>query len=69
MEEMIRQWNRAGTRIKKKEVYCKRLHTESGSYDRRYEMSINQTRDRYESLKKRDFKSALINLLENDYKS
>lgn len=31
-------------------------------------MSINQTRDRYESLKKRDFKSALINMLESDYK-
>jgi Protein of unknown function (DUF1670) len=31
-------------------------------------MSINQTRDRYESLKKRDFKSSLINLLENEYK-
>ena len=31
-------------------------------------MSINQTRDRYESLKKRDFRSALIHLLENEYK-
>ncbi|MBK9335023.1 MAG: DUF1670 domain-containing protein [Ignavibacteria bacterium] len=53
---------------KKKGSYFKRLHEESGSYDRRQEMSINQTRDRYESLKKRDFKSALINLLENEYK-
>lgn len=31
-------------------------------------MSINQTRDRYESIKKRDFRTALINLLERDYK-
>lgn len=31
-------------------------------------MSINQIRDRYESIKKRDFKSALINILESDYK-
>ncbi|MDQ3194305.1 MAG: DUF1670 domain-containing protein, partial [Bacteroidota bacterium] len=46
----------------------KRLHAESGSYDRRYSMSMNQTRDRYESIKKRDFKSSLIQLLENEYK-
>jgi hypothetical protein len=31
-------------------------------------MSLNQTRDRFESINKRDFKSALINLLENEYK-
>ncbi len=31
-------------------------------------MSMNQARDRYESINKRDFRSALINLLENDYK-
>lgn len=31
-------------------------------------MSLNTIRDRFESLKKRDFKSALINILENDYK-
>lgn len=31
-------------------------------------MSMNPMRDRFESLKKRDFKSALIHLLENDYK-
>ncbi|MEO8210018.1 MAG: DUF1670 domain-containing protein, partial [bacterium] len=31
-------------------------------------MSLNPTRDRFESLKKRDFKSSLINLLEHDYK-
>jgi len=32
-------------------------------------MSINQTRDRYESINKRNFKSALINMLEENYKS
>lgn len=31
-------------------------------------MSLNPTRDRYESINKRDFRTALINLLENDYK-
>lgn len=31
-------------------------------------MSLNGTRDRFESIKKRDFRSALINLLEKDYK-
>ncbi len=31
-------------------------------------MSINQTRDRYESINKRNFKSALINMLEENYK-
>jgi len=31
-------------------------------------MSLNPIRDRFESIKKRDFKSSLINLLENDYK-
>ncbi len=31
-------------------------------------MSLNPIRDRFESLKKRDFKSSLINLLEKDYK-
>lgn len=31
-------------------------------------MSLNTTRDRYESINKRDFRSALINLLENEYK-
>ncbi len=31
-------------------------------------MSMNQTRDRYESINKRDFKTALINLVEGEYK-
>jgi len=31
-------------------------------------MSLNPIRDRFESLKKRDFKSSLTNLLEKDYK-
>lgn len=31
-------------------------------------MSLNQTRDRYESINKRNFRSAIINLLENEYK-
>lgn len=31
-------------------------------------MSSNELRDRYESINKRDFKSALTNLLENEYK-
>ena len=31
-------------------------------------MSLNRTRDRYESIKKRHFYSAIINLLENEYK-
>jgi len=31
-------------------------------------MSINQTRDRYESIKKRDFHQAIVHLLENEYK-
>jgi hypothetical protein len=31
-------------------------------------MSLNQTRDRYESIPKRNFKTALINLLEKEYK-
>lgn len=31
-------------------------------------MSINPIRDRYKSVKKRDFRSAIINLLENEYK-
>ena len=31
-------------------------------------MSLNQTRDRYESISKRNFKTALIKLLENEYK-
>ena len=31
-------------------------------------MSLNQTRDRYESINKRNFHSAIINLLENEYK-
>lgn len=31
-------------------------------------MSLNVTRDRYESITKRDFRSALINLLESEYK-
>jgi len=31
-------------------------------------MSLNPIRDRFESLKKRDFKSSLMNLLEKDYK-
>ena len=31
-------------------------------------MSLNPTRDRYESINKRDFRSALINLLESEYK-
>ncbi|MCK7522672.1 MAG: hypothetical protein MZV64_35805 [Ignavibacteriales bacterium] len=31
-------------------------------------MSLNPTRDRYESIKKRNFRTAIINLLENEYK-
>ena len=31
-------------------------------------MSLNQTRDRYESINKRNFHQAIINLLENEYK-
>jgi len=31
-------------------------------------MSLNQARDRYESINKRNFHSAIINLLENEYK-
>jgi hypothetical protein len=31
-------------------------------------MNMNQIRDRYESINKRDFRSALISLLENEYK-
>lgn len=31
-------------------------------------MSLNTNRDRFESINKRDFRSALINLLENEYK-
>lgn len=31
-------------------------------------MSLNPTRDRYESINRRDFRSALIHLLENEYK-
>jgi len=31
-------------------------------------MSLNATRDRYESINKRNFRSAIINLLENEYK-
>lgn len=31
-------------------------------------MSINENRDRYESISKRDFRNALIHLLENEYK-
>ena len=31
-------------------------------------MSLNPTRDRYESIKKRNFRSAMVNLLENEYK-
>jgi hypothetical protein len=31
-------------------------------------MSMNQTRDRYESINKRNFRSGIINLLENEYK-
>lgn len=31
-------------------------------------MSINENRDRYESINKRDFRNALIHLLENEYK-
>ncbi len=31
-------------------------------------MSLNQTRDRYESINKRNFHNAIINLLENEYK-
>ena len=31
-------------------------------------MSLNPTRDRYESINKRDFRSGLINLLESEYK-
>ena len=31
-------------------------------------MSLNPTRDRYESINKRNFHSAIINLLENEYK-
>ena len=31
-------------------------------------MSLNPTRDRYESIKKRNFRSAMVNLLEHEYK-
>jgi len=31
-------------------------------------MGINQARDRYESINKRNFRQALINLLEQEYK-
>lgn len=31
-------------------------------------MSLNPTRDRYESINKRNFRTAIINLLENEYK-
>jgi len=31
-------------------------------------MSLNTTRDRYESINKRNFRTAIINLLENEYK-
>jgi len=31
-------------------------------------MSMNQTRDRYESINKRNFHQAIVNLLENEYK-
>ena len=31
-------------------------------------MSLNPTRDRYESINKRNFRNAIINLLENEYK-
>ena len=31
-------------------------------------MSMNPTRDRYESIKKRDFQQAIVNMLENQYK-
>jgi hypothetical protein len=31
-------------------------------------MSLNPTRDRYESINKRNFRSGIINLLENEYK-
>ena len=31
-------------------------------------MSLNPTRDRYKSINKRNFRSAIINLLENEYK-
>lgn len=31
-------------------------------------MSLNQTRDRYESINKRNFRSGIINLLESEYK-
>lgn len=31
-------------------------------------MSINPTRDRYESINKRNFHQAIINILENEYK-
>lgn len=31
-------------------------------------MSLNQTRDRYESINKRNFRTAIINLLEKEYK-
>ena len=45
------------------------LFRASGSYDGRLVMSLNPTRDRYESRKrKRNFRTAIINLLENEYK-
>ncbi len=31
-------------------------------------MSLNPTRDRYESINKRNFHQAIVNLLENEYK-
>jgi stalled ribosome alternative rescue factor ArfA len=56
---------RAGYRegIKKN---SKGLFEASGSYDRRLIMNIN--RDRYESIKKRNFHTAVLNLLESEYK-
>lgn len=46
----------------------KALFKASGSYDGRLVMSLNPTRDRYESINKRNFRTAIINLLENEYK-
>lgn len=40
----------------------------SGSYDRRLLMSSTQIRDRYETISKRNFRTALIYMLETEYK-
>jgi len=44
------------------------LFESSGSYDRRQLMRATQIRDRYESINKRNFRAALVHLLESEYK-